>query len=247
MAQTLAQALAVVRDVRTRSERTMTDADRILSKAPLLSGVRRTYAPLADGDVVYPPESQRVQVNAAAVLGDVTQALTRALDAAATTDWANTQARADVVVDTRILVEAVPVTYLMYLDKVLDNVRTLVDRLPVLDAADDWTPDDSERGVYRTQPVGTIRNRKVPKALVLAPATDKHPAQVQAYTEDVPEGTWTTVKLSGAVPAAWRRATLERIDVLRRAVKKAQWEANGAEAPAADVGARLLSYVFDGH
>lgn len=42
---------------------------------------------------------------------------------------------------------------------------------------------------------------QVPRNHVKAEATDKHPAQVEVYHEDVPVGYWTTVKFSGALPA----------------------------------------------
>ena len=46
---------------------------------------------------------------------------------------------------------------------------------------------------------------------MLAEATQQHPAQVQVYMEDVPEGDWTTVKFSGALPASRVRTLLERV------------------------------------
>ena len=53
----------------------------------------------------------------------------------------------------------------------------------------------------------TLRTKKVPRNHVKAEATEKHPAQVEVYYEDVAVGYWTTVKFSGALPAQPRQRT----------------------------------------
>jgi hypothetical protein len=167
------------------------------------------------------------------------------LDVVATQDWANCQARADVVVDGRKLLQGVPVTHLLFLEKQLVDLRTFVEALPVLDAAEDWEYKP-EVDSYVSRPARTNRTRKVPKNHVKYEATKEHPAQVEVYMEDVWVGTWTTTKFSGAVPAAARNAMLERVRKLLEAVKCAREEANGLEVKPQKVGASLLGYVFDG-
>ncbi len=55
-----------------------------------------------------------------------------------------------------------------------------------------------------------------------AEATDKHPAQVGVYYEDVAVGFWRTVKFSGALPAKRVGELLERVEKLQQAVKFAR-------------------------
>lgn len=130
--------------------------------------------------------------------------LTRLFDVTATKDWANRTAAADVVVDGTVLLPQVPVPYLLFLEKQLTDLHTFVRKLPVLDASEAWNLDPST-DAWKTDPVRTIRTKKVPRNHVKAEATEKHPAQVEVYYEDVPVGYWTTVKFSGALSA--RRAT----------------------------------------
>jgi len=77
-------------------------------------------------------------------------------------------------------------------------------------------------GVYATVPTQTVRTKKIPKNWVKAEATDKHPAQVEIFHEDVIVGTWTTIKFSGAVPSMRVNELLTRVDRLVEAVKFAR-------------------------
>ena len=79
---------------------------------------------------------------------------------------------------------------------------------------------------------------------MLSEATEKHPAQVQVYHEDIVVGTWTTVRFSGALPATEIRAMLERVTKLREAVKMAREEANGLEVTDRRVGDAVFGYLF---
>jgi hypothetical protein len=158
-------------------------------------------------------------------------------------DVGNTEARADVVVDGAAVLQNVPVTYLLWLDKQLTDLRTFVDKLPSLDPSDSWSWDDG-RGCYASEPVQTVRSKKVPRNHVLADATEKHPAQVQVFNEDVPAGTWTTVKLSGALPPAQIREYRSRVVRLQDAVKVAREQANATEVTARRAGEAVLGYLF---
>ena len=166
-------------------------------------------------------------------------------DVVATQDWANSQARADVTVDGRKLLQAVPVTHLLFLEKQLVDIRTFIEALPTLDAAEEWEYKP-EFDSYVSKPARTNRTKKVPKNHIKYEATKEHPAQVEMYMEDVWVGTWTTTKLSAAVPAATRNAMLERVRKLLDAAKAAREEANGLEVKPQKVGAAVLGYVFDG-
>ena len=175
----------------------------------------------------------------------VTAALTELFDVVATQDHANTVARANVVVDGVPLLKGVPVTTLLFLEKQLVDLKTFVEALPVLDTAEEWEYKP-EADAYVSRPSRSHRTKKVPKSHVKYEATKEHPAQVEMYMEDVWVGTWTTTKLSAAVPAATRNAMLERVRKLLDAAKAAREEANGLEVKPQKVGAAVLGYVFDG-
>jgi hypothetical protein len=177
------------------------------------------------------------------LLAETQKTLTELLDITAQKDFANCSARANVVIDGQTILSQAPVTYLLFVEKQLTDLRTLVGKLPVLSNDENWKLDEVA-GLYKTDDIVTNRTVKVQKPLVLYPATDKHPAQTQLVTEDVTAGSWNTVKQSGAIPADRRTALLDRIERVLNAVKEAREEANGAEAPKVAAGNPLLGFIF---
>lgn len=239
----LSQIIAVEKGVKSDATRRVTDLHRDVQKAPLLSGISRSYQPRQDDGDQLPPESTKVQVKADDVLAEAAAVMTRLFDVTLTKDHANTTASADVVVDGETLLRAVPVTYLLFLEKQLTDLHTFVAKLPVLDPAEEWAFDEA-RGCYATPPVRTVRGKKIPRNHVIAEATKEHPAQVQVYMEDIPDGDWTTVKFSGALPASRVRTLLDRVVALQHAVKYAREDANGAEVADKSAGEKVFSYLL---
>ena len=113
-----------------------------------------------------------------------------------------------------------------------------------VDAAEAWTFDDSA-DCWKTEPVRTNRTKKVPRNHVKAEATEKHPAQVEVYYEDVVVGYWTTVKFSGALPAKRVNELTDRVERLQRAVKFAREEANGVKVTDQRAGDAVFRYLFE--
>jgi hypothetical protein len=241
----LNQIIAIQATKKSQAKEALTEAYHQLKKSELLSGLVRTYQPRDENGEPQPEERKQVQVKVNDLLARVTGELTEMFDVVATQDWANCQARADVVVDGRKVLTGVPVTHLLFLEKQLTDLRTFVEALPVLDAAEEWEYKP-EFDSYVSRPSKANRTKKVPKTHVKYEATKEHPAQVEMYMEDVWVGTWTVLKFSGAIPAATRNAMLERVRKLLDAVKSAREEANGIEVKPQKVGAAILGYVFDG-
>jgi hypothetical protein len=161
----------------------------------------------------------------------------------ATKDWANCKAKADVVVDGKTLLSSVPATYLLFLEKQLVDLHTFIKKLPILDASETWTFDASA-DCWATEPVQTVKTKKVPRNHVKAEATEKHPAQVEVYYEDITIGLWRTVKFSGALPAKRVNELLTRVEKLQEAVKFAREEANNLEVEDIKTGAAIFNYLF---
>jgi hypothetical protein len=78
----------------------------------------------------------------------------------------------------------------------------------------------------------------------MAPATDKFPAQVKESMEEIQIGTYTDIKFSGAIPAVKKREALERIRVLKEAVKSAREMANTTEVEDVDLDSKMLDFIF---
>lgn len=239
----LNQIIAIEKSVKAKAARVIGDAGRELGKAPLLSGISRTYQPKDEDGEQLPPESTKVQRRVEEQLREVSAAMTRLFDVTATKDRTNAIAAADVVIDGDVLLADVPVTYLLFLEKQVGELQAFVKALPVLDAAESWTFNDAA-DCYATDPVKTQRAKKVPRNHVKAEATEEHPAQVDVYYEDIPVGYWTTVKFSGAAPAKRVAQLAERLEKLQIAVKFAREEANGTEVVDEKIGDKVFGYLL---
>lgn len=239
----LNQVVAIEKGVNSRATAEISEVYKMVQKPILFNGFNKTYLPVDENGEKYPDESQKVQLKVADVLERVKESKVELLDTVAQKDYANMSATADVVVDGAVLVEKAPVPYLLFLEKQLTDIRTLIGALPVLDPNEDWTLD-AGNGIYKTKPVKTHRTKKVTKPLVLFPATDKHPAQTDKIIEDVVVGFWEQVKMSGAVEEKAQKALLKKVETLLDAVKQAREEANNSDAPKVTVGEALLGYIF---
>jgi hypothetical protein len=239
----LNQIIAIEKGVKSQSLRELTDAHQSVQKPTLLSGISRTYRPKDEEGEQFPPESTRVQLKAEEVIRHTVEILTRLFDVTATKDYANGLARADVVVDGKVLLAQVPITYLLFLEKQLVDIHTFIKKLPVLDASETWV-FDSSADAWATEPVQTVKTKKIPRNHVKAEATEKHPAQVEVYYEDVVVGYWRTVKFSGSLPASRVNELTERVERLQQAVKFAREEANNLEVQDQKVGEKVFQYIF---
>jgi hypothetical protein len=215
-----------------------------VQKPALLAGISRTYQPKAEDGEQFPSEATRVQARATEMLTDTARLMTELFDLTLTKDSANCAASADVKLSNgTVVLRHVPVTHLLFLEKQLTDLHTILKKIPVLDPSETWRWDDTSNA-YATSTVQTVKTKKVPRNHVKAEATKEHPAQVDVYHEDVVVGTWSTVKFSGALPAQRLALILSRVEALQAAVKAAREEANGFEAPEQKEGEAVFKYLF---
>ena len=240
----LNQVVAIEKGVKNDSKKKLDALYHNVQKPDLFNGFTKQYQPLNEEDVdVLPPETQRVRLNAEDVLNSIGESLTELFDITADKDFANTQAKADVVVDGTVFVKDAPVTYLLFLEKQLEHLKTVVGKVPVLSVDHDWKPDVNT-SLFKTNERVTVRTKKVQEGLVLQPPTKEHPAQTQLISKDVITGHWKTVGLSGALPEPRRRAVLDKIEKLRKAVKFAREEANRTTVERKNLGGNILGWLF---
>ena len=117
----------------------------------------------------------------------------------------------------------VPVTHLMYLEKQVTDLATFVEKLPTLDPAYAWE-FSPEADCYAAPPTRTTKTKKTPAKFVKAEATDKHPAQVEVFHEDVTIGHWTTRLFNGCIPAKEKNDMMVRVRKLQEAIKRSpEW------------------------
>lgn len=158
----------------------------------------------------------------------------------------NRVASADVLWNGEVLLANMPVDELLGLEARLVKVKELFETMPTMAGSKNWRPDpDQGVGVYRVvQPEVNTKTEKVMVPVVLAPATDKHPAQVKESTRDVVVGSVTTVVRSGCCTTNQKANALALIDRLMVEVKQARMRANQTEVVSGSVGAPLVALLM---
>lgn len=241
----LNQVVAVVAAKKKLALEVITGAYHTLQKVELFQGLNRTYTPRDDEGERFPAESKIAQASVKALLQTVTPPLIEMFDTVLTQDEANTAAKSGLCVDGIEIIGKLPVTYLLFLEKQLNDLTTFVSKLPVLDPSEEWHWDE-QSNMYASAPSESIKTKKLPKAFIKAEATDKHPAQVEVFTEDVLVGYWKAIKFSGALKASDKAAMLERVRKLRESVVKSREACNSIDVTEQRVGERILNFVFKG-
>lgn len=239
----LHEIVAVATGKKAEAQKYVTDAYHLLQKPDVFDGLRKTYQPLEEGGEVLPPESKNPQANLGKIVEGAKAKWEELFDLTLQLDAGNQVAKADVEVDGQVVARDLPVPTLLFLEKQLTDVRSFIEKIPVPDPAERWSPNANTGGLS-TEPAKTGRTKKVQKALVLYPATEQHPAQTQLITEDVLAGYWTTIKYTDRVQADKKSTALARASKLLDAVKVARERANATDVPKKEMGGALLGFVF---
>lgn len=241
----LNQIIAIEKGIKARNYSEFSELHKLTQKNELFNGFSNTYEPINAEGQPLPPEKKRVQYNAKEVLKTAERLQSEMMKITARKDWTNAKATASVIVDGKKIIEDAPVTYLLFLEKQLHDLRTFLDTLPVLDENENWKLD-ANSGLYKTEIIQKHRTNKVIKPLVLYPATEQHPAQTQVIQEDALVGFWNQEKHSGAMPKPEKLKLLDRLETLLQAVKQAREAANIVdEIPSPDVGDAVYNFLLE--
>ena len=235
--------IAIEKGVKARVYGFLSSTYKAFQKPALFNGLSRQYQKKDEDGEDYPPENVRVQMNAESLLAEIAEQMTELFDITAQKDWANCEARAHVEIDGQVVIEDVPATYLLFLEKQLNDLKDELNKIPELDAAHDWTLE-AATNVYKSAAALTSKTKKVPKVIVKYEATEHHPAQTEIVNVDEVVGTWQTTQHSGALPEPRKRVLQKRLQTLIKAVKFAREAANEAPAPKKNVGASVFAYLF---
>jgi hypothetical protein len=144
------------------------------------------------------------------------------------------------------LLKDLPIDELLGLEARVQKIRTLVEAAPTLDATKNWKPA-TQLGKYvweLAQPEKTTKTEKTVYGIELSPATDKHPAQVQAASKDSVVGTFSIMKRSGACTAVQKSDALVQMDELLVEIKQARMRANETEVVSGSVAQVLVDLIL---
>lgn len=243
----LNQIIAIEKGIKSRVYGELTALNKVVQKPELFNRFSKTYQKKDEESETLPSESKRVQYTVPETLNAVQRALTELFDVTARKDYTNCIAKATVKIDDQEIIKDAPVSFLLFVEKQLTDIRTFIGNLPLLDSTDNWNKDPNS-GLYKTDVVQTHRTKKVSRPIVLYNATPEHPAQTQLITEDIIAGYWNQIKQSGAIPLPDAQTLLERVEKLLQAVKQAREEANGHdEIGTPDIGASIFDYILGGN
>lgn len=241
----LNQVIALEKGIKSKRHKEVSELYKIVQRSDLFDGFSKKYRPKAESDTdILPPEAKKVQFSVPEILTKLRAAVSDYFDIAATRDYANCSAVADVVVGSQTIIQGAPVTFLLMLEKELTDIKTLVAELPVLSDSESWTLD-ANQGLYKTAPVETHRSKKTSRPIVLYDATEHHPAQTQLIQEDILVGFWENVKVSGAIAKPDKEKFVSRLELLIDAVKIAREEANGIEAVKQLPAKHIFDFIFN--
>lgn len=239
----LNQVNAILTSKKGEVEKEVTETYKLIQKEALFQGRERTYRPIDEiNGQKLPAESQRVQQRADELIRKAVARWTEVWNLVLTQDTGNQDAITDIEVDGVKVIADVPVTSLLYFDKQLNDLETFVSKLPTPDPAEEWN-HDANSGLLKGRATESMRTSKEPTVIVKYDATDKHPAQTELFTKDIPVGTWTQILYSGAMPSDKKEAILARVRKLQVAVKEARERANMQEVERRNVKP-LLEFVF---
>ena len=159
----------------------------------------------------------------------------------------NQVARADIVLaDGHVLAASVPVDELLGLESRLEELRKVFHAMPTNRADTKYAPaDDGRKGSWTAVDADiTTKTERTKEPFIKAPATDKHPAQVDVVEKDIVVGTFTNIKLSGAATTLQKAQAIELVDDLIAATKQARMRANTAEVIDGKVGTAITGYLM---
>jgi hypothetical protein len=239
----LNQIIAIEKGIKSRAYSIVTELRKVSLKSDLFNGFVKTYKKRDDEGEDFPQEKKKVQRNVNDHIDSFTKSLIEIVDITATKDWANCNAIADVVVNGVVLIKDAPTPFLLFLEKQVNDIRTFVEDLPVLDETEDWK-EDVNSGQCKTEPIFTHKTKKMTKPITLAEATKEHPAQTQLISEDMVVGYWETIKYSGAISSRVKKSILDKIEDFSSAVKCAREKANSTEAQEQFFGNNIFQFIF---
>lgn len=155
----------------------------------------------------------------------------------------NRTATATVMFDGEPLLPDMPVDELLGLEARLKKIRELFELMPTMAGSVRWerAPSFGPFVWQSTTPSINTKTDKVMTPVVMSPATDKHPAQVQAVTKDLVVGTVTSIHRTGCCTTDQKARALTMIDSLMMEVKQARMRANATEV--VEVGAAANALV----
>lgn len=245
----LHELIACESDLRGNAQRVRLEAIETFGRRERFEGHIKTLAMFDEArsnENAAGSENVAVTTTVGAKLDYVKDPIGRYLDACLQKEATNQTAKADLVLeDGTVIAAGVPATALLGLETKLKEIRQMYEAIPTHKPGVEWAADPAlGEGIFRAvHPEVTNKTEMSCTPIILAPATDKHAAQVRAVDTQKPVGAYTKISFTGTVSPAWKSEKLAKIDLLIRAAKQARQRANEAEVVKATWAEKLFGFI----
>lgn len=241
----LHELIAVEGDLKGKAQQVKSQVLKLFGEgAGRLLGRTITYQ-VDEGEDPRPPEVTELATTFQEEIDNFQDSFASWLNVAIQKEVTNQSTGARVVVDgVDVFGYEFPVPALLNLEAKLAELKSVYASIPTLDPSERWEWDD-DQGHFVSAERSTNITKKVTKVLTLAEATEHHPAQAQAYHEDVKIGTRTTTLHSGMISPRDKKKVIDRTDKLIQAVKQARQRANDVEVSDVSVAKDMFDYIWE--
>jgi len=246
----LHEILAVEKDKENVARKLTTESIRTLGKENLFSGSLRELKMFDDAlSFNNTTEKQTLTTTVSENLEYLIDPVAEHWDTVLQKDLTNQAALADIVIDGNTIATGLPATFLLGMEKKLNDFRILLESVHTLAPGIKWIPDNSnaKKDVFVSSDTEkTFKTVKDVEFKTAAPATKEHPAQVVQVSVTKNVGEFETTKWSGLLTPVDKAEKIARLDKLLAAVKKARQRANNVNIVKGAVGNTMLQYVING-
>ena len=243
----LHELLAVENDVKGQFNTILTETLKTFHSDHAFKGFTRTLTMFDEKDsAMNTTERAELTTTVPKRLDYTGQFITRYLDVTLQKEATNQIAKADIIIDDKVIAADVPATFLLGLESKLNHIRQILERIPTLENSIAWEEaPDLGKGIWRQKyPEEVLKTAKQFKHQILVEPTEHHPAQIEKWEESVPVGRYVKTTISGMVTSNRKAQILENLDKLSRAVKKARQRANSTVVVKTNIGKSLLDVIF---
>ena len=244
----LHELLAVEGDLKGTVQKLSAETQKTFGKSDMFRGAHRKlqmFDASQQGNVVA-DEYHEMVTTVPAKLDYLSDAMVKYFDALLQKEKTNQQATAVLQVEGTVIGTGLPATFLLGMESRLKEFRQVVEVAPTLAPGVAWEKDETiGKGVYRVKtPDEKLKTANTFMHKVLYDATDRHPAQIEKWEEQVAVGKYITNVSSGMLSPADKSAVLGRLDAMIQGVKKARMQANMTEASEDQVGQAMMNYIL---
>ena len=241
----LHELLAVEGDLEGAHKKILAETIKTFGKAEHFLGIHKKVVMFVDDGIEHPEGNKAIDTTVQEKLDYMQKTEVRYFNALLQKEATNQTAKADLVVDGKVICSDLPATFLLGMETRLKHLRGAYEAIPTLSPGTVWEHDTKKGlGIFRAAHVDEkFKTETKVEPVVLYEATKEHPAQVKEMSITKNVGKHVSTHWSSMISPAEKSEKLGRIDKLIRAVKKARQKANTAEVVKRTVGAQLFDFI----